>query len=275
MNQKEIAERFRALHQREGSFVMPNPWDVGSARVLAGIGFEALATTSSGHAFTFGRVDGSVSRDELLDHIRELARATPLPVSADLENCYADDPAAAAETIRMASEAGAAGGSIEDYSGHPDGRIYDFDHAVERVAAAVEMARSLPNPFVLTARAENLIRGRDDLDDTILRLQAFEKAGAEVLYAPGLKTAQEVAQVCEATERPVNVLATARLSVSEITDAGGKRISTGGALARTAIGGFLDAVRDIQKEGSFSAFGNIPSFEEVNTIAAGAPAEPS
>ena len=265
-DQQERAVRFSALHEREGAFVIPNPWDAGSARVLAGLGFEALATTSSGYAFTLGRADGAVSREEMLAHIRDLVDATPLPVSADLENCFSDDPAKAAETIRLASEAGASGGSIEDYSNPPDGRIYDFDHAVERVVAAVEVARGLPVPFVLTARAENLIRGRDDLEDTILRLQAFEKAGADVLYAPGLKTVGEVEQVCSAVSKPVNVLATAALTVAEIAGAGGKRISVGGALARTGIGGFLDAAREMAGTGSFAPLGEAPGFGEINKL---------
>lgn len=265
------AEAFRALHERESAFIIPNPWDRGSARVLAGLGFEALATTSSGFAFTLGKSDGAVSREEVMAHIRDLAGATPLPVSADLENCYSDDPREAAKTIRLASEAGASGGSIEDYSGPPDGRIYDFNHAVERVAAAVQVARGLPDPFVLTARAENLIRGRDDLEDTIARLQAFEKAGADVLYAPGLKTAHEVEQVCSALSKPVNVLAAATLSAAEIAGAGAKRISVGGALARVGIGGFLDAAREMAEEGSFAAFGNAPSFGEINSIVSAEP----
>ncbi|MHA1164505.1 MAG: isocitrate lyase/PEP mutase family protein [Alphaproteobacteria bacterium] len=265
-DQQDRSERFRALHEREGAFVIPNPWDAGSARVLAGLGFEALATTSSGLAFTFGRSDGAVTRDEHLAHIRDLVAATPLPVSADLENCYFDDPAEAAETIRLASEAGASGGSIEDFSGHPDGHIYEFDHAVERVVTAVEAARALPVPFVLTARAENLIRGRDDLDDTILRLQAFEKAGADVLYAPGLKSAEEVARVCSAVSKPVNVLATPALTVAEIARAGGKRISVGGALARAGIGGFLDAAREMADAGGFARLGDAPGFGDINKL---------
>lgn len=268
-DQQDRSERFRALHEREGAFVIPNPWDAGSARVLAGLGFEALATTSSGLAFTFGRSDGAVSRDEHLAHIRSLVSATSLPVSADLENCYADDPVEAAETIRLASEAGASGCSIEDFSGHPGGHIYDFDHAVERVAASVEVARALPIPFVLTARAENLIRGRDDLDDTILRLQAFEKAGADVLYAPGLKTSDEVTRVCSSLSKPVNVLATSALTVAEIAEAGGKRISVGGALARAGIGGFLDAAREMADTGGFAPFGDAPGFGEINKLMEG------
>jgi len=265
-DQQERATRFRALHERDGVFVIPNPWDAGSARVLAGLGFEALATTSSGFAFTLGRSDGAVSCDEVMAHIRDLVAATPLPVSADLENCFSDDPAEAAGAIRLASEAGASGGSIEDYSCAPDGRIYDFDHAVERVVAAVEVATGLPVPFVLTARAENLIRGRDDLEDTILRLQAFEKAGADVLYAPGLKTPEEVATVCKAVSKPVNVLATAALTVAEIAGAGGKRISVGGALARTSIGGFIDAAREISETGGFAPLGDAPGFGEINKL---------
>lgn len=269
MNRDTLADRvkaFKDLHEAPGAFVMPNPWDAGSARVLAGLGFKALATTSSGHAFTLGRSDGAVLREELMEHIRLLNAATTLPINADLENCFSDDPHEAAETIRLAQDAGAAGGSIEDYSGHGGGKIYDFDHAVERVAAAVEVVRALPVPFVLTARAENLIRGRDDLDDTIRRLQAFEKAGADVLYAPGLKTADEVRAVCSAVTRPVNVLATASLSVGNIEAAGGKRISVGGALARTAVGGFLDAAREILDTGAFAALGDAPSFGELGKL---------
>jgi 2-methylisocitrate lyase-like PEP mutase family enzyme len=269
VDQREKAARFRALHERAGTFVIPNPWDAGSARVLAGLGFEALATTSSGLAFAMGRSDGSVTREEHLAHIRALCAATRLPVSADLEKCYADDPAQAARTIPLACEAGAAGCSIEDYSGHAGGLIYDFQHAVERVAAAVEAARALSMPFTLTARAENLIRGRPSLDDTIKRLQAFEKAGADVLYAPGLKSADEVRAVCASVTKPVNVLATPALTVAEIEAAGGKRISLGGALARAGIGGFLDAAREISESGRISALGPAPGFGEINKLMEG------
>ena len=262
-NIEDRTERFRELHEREGAFVIPNPWDAGSARMLAGLGFEALATTSSGLAFVLGRSDGNVTREEHLIHIGDLVSATTLPVSADLENCYSGDPVEAAETIKLASGAGASGGSIEDYSGPADGRIYDFNHAVERVAAAVDTVRSLPRAFVLTARAENLIRGVDDLDDTVKRLQAFEEAGADVLYAPGLKSAEEVRIVCGAVAKPVNVLATPTLSVAEIAEAGGKRISLGGALARTAIGGFMSASREIVEKGTFTALGAAPGFPEI------------
>ncbi len=260
------AERFRYLHQTGGAFVIPNPWDIGSARLLAGLGFEALATTSSGFAFTLGRADGAVTRDEVLAHISDLNEATDLPVSADLEKCFADDPAGAAETIRLAGEAGAAGGSIEDWSGPEDDEIYEIGHATERVAAAVDAARALPFEFTLTARAENLIRGRMDLDDTIKRLTAFEEAGADVLYAPGLKTVDEVRAVCSAVSRPVNVLATPSLTVAEIAHAGGTRISLGGALARTAIGGFLNAAKEIAGSGSFAGLESAPGFPEINAI---------
>ncbi|MDH3582195.1 MAG: isocitrate lyase/phosphoenolpyruvate mutase family protein, partial [Hyphomicrobiales bacterium] len=252
------AARFRALHERDGAFVIPNPWDIGSARLLAGLGFEALATTSSGFAYALGRGDGAVTRDEVLAHIAALNDATDLPVSADLEQCFADDPKAAAETITLAGDAGAAGGSIEDWSGPQGDEIYEIGLATDRVAAAVEAARALPFAFTLTARAENLIRGRMDLDDTIKRLQAFEAAGADVLYAPGLKSLEEVRTVCAAVTKPVNILATPKLTVADIADAGARRISIGGALARAAVGGFLGVARDIRKRGDFSALGATP-----------------
>src|SRR5437763_12686365 len=207
VTQLEKAARFKALHEREGAFVIPNPWDAGSARLLEGLGFEALATTSAGFANSLGRPDGRVARDEAIEHCRQLSAATDLPLSADLENCFADDPAEAAETVLLAARAGVVGGSIEDYTGDPSNPIYDFALAVERVHAAVEASRSLDFPFTLTARAENLLRGRQDLDDTIRRLQAFEAAGADVLYAPGLTTLDEVRLVTGALRKPVNVLA--------------------------------------------------------------------
>ncbi|MEC9367830.1 MAG: isocitrate lyase/phosphoenolpyruvate mutase family protein [Pseudomonadota bacterium] len=251
-NQKSRAEIFRALHAREGCFVIPNPWDAGSARLLWTLGFEALATTSLGFALTLGHADGAITSDQALQHVRDLAAAALLPLSADLENGFADDPGDAAETIRLAAEAGAVGGSIEDYTPAPRPRIYDFNHAVERVAAAVECSRSLGFPFTLTARAENLIRGVDDLDDTIQRLQAFEKAGADVLYAPGLKTHEQVRAVCSAVSRPVNVLAMPGLTVAGIAEAGGKRISLGSWLARAVAGSLVSAAEEISQRGSFT-----------------------
>ena len=248
--QQQKADGFRALHARAGAFVIPNPWDAGSARFLAALGYEALATTSAGFAFSLGRPDGSVTLEEKLAHCRVLCAATDLPVSADLENCFADDPQTAAKTILRAAETGLVGGSIEDYSGSA---IYDFGLALERVQAAVEAARSLGFRFTLTARAENLIRGRIDLDDTIRRLQAFDAAGADVLYAPGLKTLEEVRLVTGAVGKPVNVLITGMqgVSVQSLGGSGAKRISVGGALARAAIGALLRAAKQMQSPGTF------------------------
>jgi 2-methylisocitrate lyase-like PEP mutase family enzyme len=250
MTQHEKAEAFRALHEGE-PFIIPSPWDAGSAKVLAGLGFKALAGTSSGFAFTLGRLDGNVSRDEVLDHIRLLDGATALPVSMDLENGYGPSPSDAAGAVVAAAEAGAVGGSIEDWD--PGGRLYDLDHAVERVAAAVEAARGLRFPFTLTARAENHIRGNPDLDDTIARLRAYEEAGADVLYAPGLRTADEVRRVCEVVARPVNVLAHRGLSMRDIVDAGGQRVSVGGALTWVAARAMASAAEQMRDSGDFSA----------------------
>jgi 2-methylisocitrate lyase-like PEP mutase family enzyme len=247
--QQQKAEGFRALHEGE-VFVIPNPWDVGSARVMEALGFKALATTSAGFAFTLGRPDGGVTLDELAEHVGALARATDLPVSVDLENGFGPDPEDAATAISRAAEAGAVGGSIEDYD--PEDGIYAFDHAVERVAAAVEAARSMDFPFTFTARAENHIRGNPDLDDTIARLQAYEKVGADVLYAPGLGSADEIRAVCDATTKPVNVLALPHFSVGEIAAAGGCRISVGSLLAWVAIDAMADAAERMRDEGDLS-----------------------
>jgi 2-methylisocitrate lyase-like PEP mutase family enzyme len=249
--QREKAEAFRALHSE--AFVIPNPWDAGSARVLAALGFKALATTSSGFAFTLGRLDGAVTLDEVLVHAATLARATDLPVSVDLENGYGAAPDSASLAIARVAETGAVGGSIEDYD--PDGYLYERDLAVERVAAAVEAASKLDWPFTLTARAENHIRGNPDLDDTIARLQAFDAAGADVLYAPGLDNVDDIRAVCQAVSKPVNVLARPGLSVEEIAEAGGRRISLGGSLAWTAVNGFVRAAEAIRDDGDFSALG--------------------
>jgi len=266
--QSENAEMFRALHARAGAFVIPNPWDAGSARLLEGLGFEALATTSAGFANTLGRLDGRVTRDDVLEHCRRLSAATDLPVSADLENCFADDPEEAAETIVLAARAGVVGGSIEDYSGDPSNPIYDFSLAVERVHAAAEAARTLDFPFTLTARAENLIRGRLDLDDTVRRLQAFEAAGADVLYAPGLRTLDEVRAVTGALGRPVNVLAPLieGATVAQLAEAGAKRISTGGALARAAVTALLRAGAEMLDGGSFGWTSGLASGAEVGRL---------
>lgn len=268
LTQREKAERFNALHEREGAFVIPNPWDVGSARLLAGLGFEALATTSAGFANSMGRLDGQMTRGEVIEHCRSLSAATELPVSADLENCFADDPAEVGETILLGARAGLVGGSIEDYGGGPSNRIYDFGLAVERVHAAAEAARSLDFPFTLTARAENLIRGKDDLDDTIRRLQAFEAAGADVLYAPGLKTLDEVRSAVGALSKPLNVLAPLLkgVTVAQLADAGAKRISVGGALARAAVTALLRACAEMRETGSFEWTSDLASSADVKKL---------
>jgi 2-methylisocitrate lyase-like PEP mutase family enzyme len=255
----EKAAAFHALHEGE-AFVIPNPWDAGSAKVLAGLGFKALATTSSGLAFTLGRVDGCGTLRETLDHARQLDRATSLPVSVDLENGYGRDPEHAAAAIARAAEVGAVGGSIEDYD--PDGTIYSLQHAAERIAAACESARRLDFPFLVTARAENFIRGNPDLDDTILRLQAYEQAGADVLYAPGLRTPDEIRSVCDAITKPVNVVALANLTLREIADAGARRISVGGRLTWVAVNAVVAAATAIRDDGDFSLLDSPPEFEQ-------------
>jgi len=244
------AEAFRALHEGD-PFVIPNPWDAGSARVLEQLGFEALATTSSGFAFTLGRRDGNVTLGETVEHTARLDEATELPISVDLENGYGADPETAASAIVGVAEAGAVGGSIEDYD--PAGHLYDIDLAVERVSAAVEAARGLGFPFVLTARAENHIRGNPDLEDTIARLQAYEAAGADVLYAPGLASTDEITAVCKAVSRPVNVLARPNLSVADIAGAGAQRVSVGGALTWVAARALADAAAAMRDDGDLSA----------------------
>jgi 2-methylisocitrate lyase-like PEP mutase family enzyme len=251
-SQEEKGVAFRALHEGE-PFVIPNPWDAGSARVLEALGFEALATTSSGFAFTLGRLDSNATLDEVVAHVDQLARATDLPVSVDLENGYAADAAGVARAIERVAEAGAVGGSIEDWD--PAGRLYERGEAVERLGAAGEAVRGLAFPFVLTARAENHIRGNPDLADTIARLQAYEAAGADVLYAPGLRSVEEIRAVCDAVARPVNVLAFGDLSFAEITGAGAQRVSVGGGLTFVAVGAFADAARAIREDGDFSSLG--------------------
>jgi 2-methylisocitrate lyase-like PEP mutase family enzyme len=266
--QEEKAEIFKALHECGGAFLIPNPWDIGSARLLAGLGFEALATTSAGFANSLGRLDGQVTLDEVIEHCQQLCAATDLPVSADLENCFADDPEKAAETILLAAQAGLVGGSIEDYSGNPSNPIYDFELSVERVHAAAEAAHSLDFPFILTARAENLLRGKHELDDTIRRLQAFERAGADVLYAPALTTLDEVRLVTSALSKPVNVLAPMLKGVTEaqLADAGVKRISIGGALARAALTALLRAATEMRDQGSFGWTSDLASGTDINKL---------
>jgi 2-methylisocitrate lyase-like PEP mutase family enzyme len=257
--QEQKAETFRALHAGE-PFVIPNPWDAGSARVLAALGFKALATTSSGFAFTLGRLDGQVTLDEVIEHTAALDRATDLPVSVDLENGYGPEPESASLAITRAAEAGAVGGSIEDYD--PAGHIYELPHAVERITAAAEAARSVGFPFTLTARAENHIRGNPDLEDTIRRLQAFDRAGADVLYAPGLRIAEEVGAVCRAVPKPVNVLARPGLGLEEIVTAGAQRVSVGGAFTWVAVRAMADAAEAVRDTGDFSSLRAAPPLDE-------------
>jgi 2-methylisocitrate lyase-like PEP mutase family enzyme len=250
--QTEKAEQFLGLHRPGTPLLMPNPWDQGSAKLLASLGFQALATTSSGFAATLGRLDGSVSRDEALGHAAAIVAATDLPVSADLENAFADDPAGVAQTITLAAETGLAGCSVEDYTGHHEQPIYDIGLAAERIAAAAEAAHAGPARLVLTARAENHLYGRRDLADTIARLQAYQEAGADVLYAPGLTSQADLRQVVSSVDRPVNVLAVAGApSVGQLAEAGVSRVSVGGALAFAALGALVDAATELRDRGTY------------------------
>jgi len=267
-SQTDKAIAFRALHERPGAFIIPNPWDAGTARLLASLGFEALATTSLGLANMLGHASG-VTRDEVIANCRDIAAATDLPVNADLENCFAHEPQQAAETIRLAAEAGVVGGSIEDFTGDRAAPIYDFDPAVARVRAAVEVAHSLPVPFMLTARAENLLHGRMDMADTIRRLQAYEAAGADVLYAPGLRTVAEVRDVAGALKRPFNIVTgwlDPDITAIQLAEAGAKRISVGGALSRLAMATFLDAGRAMREDGSFQWMRQMAAVPEMRRM---------
>jgi 2-methylisocitrate lyase-like PEP mutase family enzyme len=269
MTQSEKGQIFRALHEGDGAFIIPNPWDVGTARLLAHLGFEALATTSMGYAFSVGRRDNTISREETMAYASEIVSATNLPVSADLENGFGDAPEIVVETIRLAAAAGVVGGSIEDATGHPDHPIYEREHAVERIRAAVTAARSLPFPFTLTARAENYLHGRPDLRDTIRRLQAYEEAGADVLYAPGLATKDDIATLVSSVNRPVNVvmgLQGVQLSLAELSEIGVKRVSVGSALCRTALGAFLRAAREMREHGTFAFASEAVNSREMNAI---------
>lgn len=263
---------FRKMHHEDGAFVIPNPWDIGTARILASMGFRALATTSAGMAFALGRPEGRVSQDEVLAHCRMIVEATDLPVSADLEKGFGDTPVAVADTIRSAAATGLAGCSIEDHTNRRDDPIFPFALAVERIQAAVEACRGLGHDFVLTARAENFLWDRPDLDDTIKRLKAFEDAGADVLYAPGLHDLGTIRTVCDALEKPVNVvmgMPGATFGVEELAAAGVKRISVGAALARTALGAFMRASREIAEQGTFTFAGKAAGFAELEAIFTG------
>lgn len=253
--QAEKGRLFRALHQRDKAFIIPNPYDAGTARLLTEMGFEALATTSSGYAFIQGHRDGGLTREQALEGVRMIASATELPVSADLENGFGDAPEVAAETIRLAAAAGVVGGSIEDSTGRESSPIYDIEFAAERVRAGVAAARALPFTFTLTARAENYLHGRVDIRDTIKRLQEYQKAGADVLYAPGLTTKAEIATVVSSVDRPINVLAGLRgmaLTLADLSELGVKRVSVGGGLTRAALGAFLHAAREMRESGTFT-----------------------
>ncbi|NBF04788.1 isocitrate lyase/phosphoenolpyruvate mutase family protein [Pseudomonas sp. Fl5BN2] len=265
------ANTFKALHERAGAFVIPNPWDAGSAKMLASLGFEALATTSGGYAFSLGRPDaeGALSLEDTLDNVRGIVGASSLPVAADLENGFADNPEDCARALLLAAASGVVGGSIEDASGRAAEPIYEFNLAVERIEACVAAVRSLPFPFTLTARAENLLHGRDDLPDTIRRLQAFAEAGANVLYAPALRNAEEILQVVRAVApKPVNVLMSGglNLSVTQLAELGVKRISVGSALARAAYGAFYRAAEDIRERGRFDFADRAMPFGQINQL---------
>ena len=269
VTQADKGRRFQQLHQGPQAFVIPNPWDAGSARLLATLGFEALATTSAGYAFTLGVCDNEVGRDTMLQHAGQLVSATDLPVSADLENGFADEPEAVAETIRLAAAAGLVGASIEDATGRPDEPIYPRELAVERVRAAAAVARSLPFPFMLTARAENFLLGRQDLPDTIARLQAYQEAGAHVLYAPGLTTRDQIKAVVDAVDLPVNVimgLPGVRLTVTELSALGVRRISVGSSFARAALGAFLRAAREVKEKGTFDYGNDAIGYKDISEL---------
>jgi 2-methylisocitrate lyase-like PEP mutase family enzyme len=268
-SQNDKATLFRSLHQGPGALLVANAWDAGSARILAGLGYRALATSSGASAGTLGRRDGKVSREEALAQARSICSAVELPVSADLERGFGDAPSDAAETIRLAAQAGLVGGSIEDATGNREKPLYDFGHAVERVAAAVEAAHALPFPFVLTARSENFLRAKPDLDDTIRRLQAFEKAGADVLMAPALPDLAAVRAVCSALTRPFNFMAGIKgksFSVAELEAAGVRRISVATSLYRAAMSGMIEAAREVKENGSFGYLERTMTTPELNAF---------
>lgn len=267
VTQPDKAATFVSLHRRSRPFVIANAWDAGSARILAGLGFEAIATSSGASAGTLGRVDGKVTREEALSQARAIVAATDLPVSADLEKGFGDAPEAAARTIRLAAEAGLVGGSIEDATGDEDKPLYDINHAAERIAAAAEAAHAVGFPFMLTARAENYLRGNPDLEDTIKRLQAFEKAGADVLFAPGLPDLAAVKTVCSALSKPVNFMVAIRgksFSVAELEAAGVRRISLATSLYRAAMTGLVEAAREVRSQGTFGYLDRLLSTPDLN-----------
>ena len=269
LTQAEKGRAFAELHKRAGTFIIPNPWDVGSARLLTHLGFEALATSSAGYAFSIGKSDNAVGRDAMLAHAAAVAAATDLPVSIDLENGFGDAPESVADTIRRAAGTGAAGGSIEDATERSDDPIYERSLAVARIRAAAEAVRDLPFPFMLTARCENYLVGRADLKDTIERLQMYQEAGADVLYAPGLTSKDDIATLIRSVDRPVNVLMGlkgVKLTVDDVSAIGAKRISVGSGLARCALGAFLRAARDIREHGTFAFADDAADYRTLNSI---------
>ncbi len=267
LNQSEKGKIFRALHHQNSAFIIPNPWDIGTARLLAHLGFEALATTSAGYAFSVGKQDNTIGRDEMMKHVTEIVSATDLPVSADLENGFGDDVDTVVETIRMAVSAGLAGASIEDMTSHHT--IYELEHAADRIRAASSVVKKLPFTFTLTARAENYLVGHPDLNDTIKRLQVYQEAGADVLYAPGLKSKEEIAAVVRSVDRPINVvmgLQGVQLSVGELSEIGVKRISVGSALSRAALGAFMRAAQEMKTQGTFGFANDAINYKEIMGI---------
>ena len=267
--QVEKGAAFHALHTRHRAFIIPNPWDVGSARLLTQFGFEALATTSAGYAFSLGQPDNSIGRDETLAHAAAIVACTDLPVAADLENCFGDSPEIVAETIRLAAQTGLAGGSVEDVPGRGGAAPYELAHAADRVRAAAEVVRSLPFRFTLTARAENYLVGKPDLKDTIARLQRYQDAGADVLYAPGLTSKKDIAAVITSVDRPVNVvmgLQGVQLSLAELSAIGVRRVSVGSALSRAALGAFLRAAREMREQGTFAFAQEAVSYGTINAM---------
>jgi len=269
MTQAEKGRAFRLLHQQKSAFIIPNPWDTGTARVLAHLGFKALATTSAGYAFSRGQEDYSLKREEVLEHLQIIVEATDLPVSADLENGFGDAPDLVAETIKSAAKAGVVGGSIEDATGRSDNPIYEVEFAAQRVQAAVEAAKALPFTFTLTARAENYLHDRPDLKDTIKRLQAYQSAGADVLYAPGLTSKEEISAVVSSVDRPVNVLvgiAGIQLNLADLSALGVKRVSLGSALTRAAFGSFIRAAREMHELGTFNFVKEAAPSREISAL---------
>ena len=268
-NQAEKSTAFKELHERDSAFIIPNPYDIGTARLLAHLGFEALATTSAGYAFSLGKRDYTLTRQQVLDHATQIVAATDLPVSADLEGGFGDDPEIVKDTMRLAAATGLAGGSIEDATGRQEDPIYEHDLAVERVRAAAEAVSTLPFPFMLTARCENYLVGRADLKNTIERLQAYQEAGANVLYAPGLRSKEEIASVVSSVDRPVNVLMGlqgVQLTLGDLSALGVKRVSVGSGLSRAALGAFMRAAREMLDEGGFTFAEDAISYRDISEM---------